>query len=73
MKVSKEMFYRWSKYADLYCRENGAIPSDIMDGKLCWTIAYRLDIPKEAYHAGLNDTHITTALRKIFQNAVFSN
>jgi len=36
---------------------------------MAWTIADKLDIPKEAYHVGMNDIHIATGLRRIFPNA----
>ena len=44
-------------------------PTDVTNTILAWNIAFRLEIPKEAYHVGLNDKHIETALRRIFPNA----
>ena len=71
MRVHKEMLARWEKFCDLYIRELGYGQStkDVKSSSCAWTIANRLDIPKEAYHVGLHDAHITTALRRIFPNA----
>lgn len=69
MKVHKEMFSRWEKYARLLLQEYGATPEKVSTPVSAWNIAHRLDIPKEAYHVGLNDSHIETALKRIFINA----
>ena len=69
MKVSKEMLKRWEKYCRLFCMEHGLTPEDIKSCSMAWTIADKLDIPKEAYHVGMNDIHIATGLRRIFPNA----
>ena len=73
MKVHKEMLARWNKYANLICHDNGVKIEDITSGITAWNIAHKLDIPREAYHIGCNDTHITTALKRIFANAIFNN
>ena len=69
MKVSKEMLARWDKYARLLLNEHGLSVEKVVKPVQAWDIAHRLDIPKEAYHAGMNDTHIETALKRIFPNA----
>jgi len=69
MKVSTEMFARWSKYVNLLLAENQRSTDDITTPKAAWDIAYKLDIPTEAYHCGLQERHIETALRKLFPKA----
>lgn len=74
MRVHKELFERWNKYAALYLREHalpaGTVsPVDLTNSVQAWQVAHRLDIPREAYALGLNDSHIETALRRIFPNA----
>jgi len=66
MRVSKDMLNRWRKYADLLLRENNRTIESITTLSTVWAIAHKLDIPREAYHAGLNDNHIETALKRIF-------
>ena len=68
MKVHKEMFDRWNKYITLYLKEYNMHPDDIKNIGTAWSIAFKLDIPKEAYHCDLHDAHIDTALKKIFKN-----
>ncbi|MFA5311685.1 MAG: hypothetical protein WC375_00035 [Methanomassiliicoccales archaeon] len=72
MKVDKPTFLRWQKYVSLLLQENNKTAEDITTGVQAWNVAHKLDIPKEAYHMGLNDTHIQTALKRIFPNAVFT-
>ena len=69
MKVPKEMFERWSKYVNLLLTENNCSTSDITTPVSAWNVAHKLDIPREAYHCGMNDSHIETALKKIFPHA----
>ncbi len=71
MKISKEMFTRWQKYAVLFLADNGATVECVTSPQEAWNIAHKLDIPREAYHtdSGINDSHIATALRKIFPKA----
>ena len=69
MKVSKEMFARWKKYVYLFMAEHEESIDTINSPSHAWTVAHRVEIPKEAYHVGLNDGHIETALKKIFLNA----
>ena len=71
MKVSKEMFDRWDKYARLLLAESNRFPADVTTPVEAWNIAHKLGIPKEAYHVGLSDPHIDTALRRIFPKAWF--
>jgi len=66
MKVHKELFARWHKYVHLFLAEHNAKLSDVTTPVVAWNIAFKLDIPREAYHVGLNDSHIETALRKLF-------
>ncbi len=73
MKTDKATLSRWNKYACLMCRDNGVKTGDILTGAMAWSIAHKLDIPREAYHMGLNDKHISTALKRIFPNAIFKN
>ena len=75
MKIQKEMLHRWKKYCTLYCNAYRKTPKDITRGTEAWNIAHALDIPQEAYHIDndINDTHIRTALKTIFTNAVFDN
>jgi hypothetical protein len=69
MKVYKELFDRWEKYSRLFCADYGTTTSKITSKVSAWNIANALSIPKEAYHLGMNDTHIETALKRIFPNA----
>ena len=71
MKVHKEMFERWKKYCVLFCREHNLKTEDIKSSSMAWAIAFKLEIPREAYHVDpdINDSHIQTALRRIFPNA----
>ena len=71
MKVDKETLNRWRKYCALYIQDLGYGQglADCKHPACAWTIAHRLDIPREAYHMGCNDTHIETALKRIFPNA----
>lgn len=69
MKVEKETFARWNKYTDLFLKENGITVAAVNTPIKAWDVAHRLSIPKEAYHIGLNDSHIKTALRKLFPHA----
>jgi len=71
MKVYPEMLERWRKYAALYVRDlgHGNTLEDVASPACAWTIAHKLDIPREAYHVGCNGKHIETALRRIFPNA----
>lgn len=66
MAVHPEMFERWAKYARQLLAEHNRTVSDVTTPVMAWNIAHKLDIPKEAYHVGLNDRHIETALRRIF-------
>lgn len=69
MKVSKEMYERWGKYAQALLNEHGKTKRDVSTPQFAWDVAHYLDIPKEAYHVGLNDNHIGTALKRIFPDA----
>lgn len=73
MKIDKAMLNRWEKYARLYLAEHGYTLEDVKSWSQAWEIAHTLDIPKEAYHVDktVNDTHIDTALKRIFPNAKF--
>ena len=73
MKVDKAMFQRWKKFCMLFCQENSATVDDIKTGVMAWNVAFKLDIPREAYRAGLYDRHIATALKHIFPKAVFTD
>ena len=44
---------------------------DVLTGRDAWEIAHRSGIVREVYGLGVNDSHIVTALRRIFPNAVF--
>jgi len=66
MRVSKDMLARWKKFAALLLHEHNCRESDVTTPVMAWNIAHKLDIPREAYHVGLNDRHIETALRRIF-------
>ena len=69
MKVDKPTLTRWTKYCRLYCNERGTHTNNVRSKITAWNVAFALDIPKEAYHINLNDTHIETALKRIFPNA----
>ena len=71
MKVHAEMLARWRKYTALYVRDlgHGQTVDDVKTPACAWTIAHKLDIPREAYGFGLHDKHIETALKRIFPNA----
>ena len=76
MKIHKEMFERWDKYARLFLHEHyGLKPDDIKTGSDAWSIASKLDFTREAYamDRSINDAHIKTALQRIFPNAVFKD
>lgn len=68
MRVHKEMLGRWEKDCRLYIADYGYALDDVTDKAQAWSVAHRLDIPREAYHVGLNDSHIETALKRIFTN-----
>lgn len=69
------MLERWRKYATLLLAERGFVVDDVKTGVDAWNVAHRLNIPREAYHVdgSINDTHIETALRKIFPRAIFKS
>ncbi len=69
MKVHKEMFERWDKYATLFLAERGYTKDNVKTKMSAWYVANLIDIPKEAYRIGLNDNHIETALKRIFPQA----
>lgn len=69
MKVHRELYNRWDKYVRLFMADCGTQPQDVRAPFAAWAVAYLVDIPEEAYHVGLNDRHIETALRRIFPNA----
>ena len=69
MKIGKEMFNRWNKYAQLLVAEHGRTIEDVTSKVTAWNIANKLNIPSEAYHVGCNDSHIETALKRIFPMA----
>jgi hypothetical protein len=69
MRVDSTTLARWSKYADLLVRDYGKTLADVTEPSCAWLLAYKLDIPREAYREGCNDRHIETALRRIFPNA----
>ena len=71
MKIDKAMRIRWTQYCVKYCADYGKTPDEVTDAITAWTIAHKVDLPREAYHIGANDTHIRTALKQIFANAVF--
>ena len=75
MKIDKATFDRWRKFCVLLLREHGYTLEDVKTGVDAWNIAYKLDIPKEAYHIddSIVDAHIKTALQRIFPNAVFKD
>ena len=69
MRVDKTLLARWTKYARLFCADYDTTTGKITSKIAAWNIAHALSIPKEAYHLGMNDTHIETALKRIFPNA----
>jgi hypothetical protein len=70
MKIHRELLDRWTKYVQLLLHEHNYTVNDVKTLHQAWAIAHRLDIPREAYHMDANttDTHIETALRRIFPN-----
>lgn len=52
MKVSIEMFSRWKKYCRLLLAENKMAVEDVSSPVMAWNVAFKLDIPKEAYPWG---------------------
>jgi hypothetical protein len=66
MKVHKELYERWNKYAMMLLKEHGYKTDDVKSKITAWNIANKLDIPKEAYKLGMEDNHIETALKRIF-------
>ena len=74
MRATPEMLARWRKYCALYVHDlgHGQTVDDVTSGACAWMIAHKVDIPREAYHVGMNDAHIATALRRIFPNATFT-
>jgi len=69
MRVDATLLARWCKYAELYMADFKLNVDDVTTPVMAWTVAHRIGIPKEAYHVGLNDTHIETALRRVFPKA----
>ena len=71
MKVHKQRFERWQKFVSLRLRELGKTEADIDTPAKAWDLAHELSIPREAYHvdSAIYDTHIETAMRRIFPKA----
>jgi hypothetical protein len=66
MRVDKETYGRWARYVRLILRDYKISAEDVKAPVQAWNIAHTLNIPREAYHIGLNDSHIETALKRLF-------
>ena len=71
MRVQKETLDEWRARVALYIRNlgYGNTVDDVRSPSCAWAIAHRTGIPQDAYRAGCHDSHIETALKRIFPNA----